>query len=29
MTSNVGSQYISGFTERGDAGDATPRPTTR
>ena len=23
MTSNVGSQYISGFTERGDAGDAT------
>src|SRR5450830_37135 len=23
MTSNVGSQFISGFTERGDAGDAT------
>jgi hypothetical protein len=23
MTSNVGSQYISAFTERGDAGDAT------
>ena len=23
MTSNVGSQFIAGFTERGDAGDAT------